>query len=266
MAAKLRGECPVKKLYRLLILYLVCELGMLLIFPFIHNQIMHNFYLSFIVIFVLLLICFILVFRIIQTARAAIDQSAKEYSEITCRKLLQGRNGSLKKEQEELIRLAEQMRKNNKPVLLPEESMVRYCPHPLADAILRHKVINMKERGISTDVSAALPADLKISDKNLLAILMNMIDNAADAAEKTDSPSVSIRLWIKSGYMVCQVKNTAVDKPTPGVSSKKETGHGFGLKIIEDTCRKEGGSYHIETSDGWCTTTASLQLESGTSE
>lgn len=250
-----------KQIYRLIFYYLACEIGMLLLIPIAHYGLLEDSYIGFWLLLPLLFLSFWLAIKLIRTVGETIKVSAARRAESVCFDLVSARNEALQQEQKELLDLLEQT-KSGQPIFeLPQESYIRYCSHPLIDAILRHKALSLKERGVEFQAVAAVDRDTDVDQTALLAVLMNLIDNGADAALKTGNPSVSVRLFTKAGYLICRVENTALQAPTPGRSSKKEKGHGLGLSIVQDACKNNQGSFHTEYKDGKTISTATLRLK-----
>lgn len=258
-----------RKIVILVVCLLLGEGVLLIILPFLYRQFAQSIYTG-----VLFLIPFIigisfLVYALLAQTEKVIEQNAKKQSAQLCQQLLAERQGSLKAEREELLHLIDTLQAGNDVLALPIESYQRYCPHPLTDAILRHKILQFKKEGIDCTVSAAIPSALGIEDTTLLAVLINLLDNAGQAAKNAIQTTakrpvqISIKLFCKAGHLVIKVINPALQGPTIGKSTKTDPGHGFGLSIIEQTCKENGGSYiaEFDQSTHLCKSTAILQIK-----
>lgn len=122
-----------------------------------------------------------------------------------------------------------------------------YCSDSLIHAILDEKRRIAERKNIQVQYEILLPEDYKISTTDLCTVLFNLLDNAVEACEASESPAPVIRLTIHTSGDLLSVylhnsKNPEVKfqhKTTKSAASD----HGFGLYIIEDICRKYDGSY-----------------------
>lgn len=239
-----------KRLYLLISAFVFCEALILVTIPFLQGQARETFFWGIMFLFLVLAALFYLAFCLIRTAQAIIDASARQESQRICQELLSERSGSLKTEREELIQLANTLESGESVLSLPEESYRRYCAHPLTDAILRHKIPMLKDKGISVKVSAILPEQLNLDQTILLSVLMNLIDNAGQAAaEVVQSGSlkaqVGIKIFTRAGNIIFQVENSALQAPDTSHSTKKKPGHGLGLLILQEVCKEKNGRQKI---------------------
>lgn len=250
-----------KKFYLLITACLACEGLILLLIPWVYARTIQESHIGILVLLPLLIVFSLLIFWLVRSMNQTVQAAARKEAEQFCRDLVSERNRSLKEEEKELLRLLEESRAGDTGFQLPEDSYVRYCSHPLADAVLRHKALLLKERKIRFSAFAAVPRILALDDTVLLSVLMNLIDNGADAAARTDHPEVSVHLFVQSGFLVCQVVNSAVSAPSFGRSSKREAGHGLGLSILKEACQSRNGRFSTEHRDGRTVSTAILQLD-----
>lgn len=118
-----------------------------------------------------------------------------------------------------------------------EEALPRFggrlCAHPVADALLKAKMAQAKERGVQLVVHAEVPADVGITDAELCAVISNLVDNALTAAVQAGAdegascgqsvlpggtrheadapartvPTVTVRMRVAQGYLVLAVEN-----------------------------------------------------------
>ncbi len=240
-----------KRLYLLIAAFVFCEVLVLVTIPFLQEQVPDHLCWGILFLFLVLAALLGLAFCLIRKAQAVVDASAKQESQRICQKLLSERSGSLKAEREQLIELAKKLESGGSVLALPEESYRRYCAHPLTDAILRHKIPLLKDKGITVKVSAILPEQLALDQTILLSVLMNLLDNAGQAAMQAAQTGsvkgeVGIKIFTKAGYIIFQVENSALKPPKTGCSTKKEPGHGLGLLILQEVCKEKNGRLKIQ--------------------
>ena len=97
------------------------------------------------------------------------------------------------------------------------------------DACLNTKIESNND--IQFEVSAFVNDEIGIEDKDMCALVFNMLDNAIDAARGSEHKKVDIKLMIHNDSLIIEVTNSTVQ--APDFHSRKGTGHGYGMKIIE---------------------------------
>lgn len=127
------------------------------------------------------------------------------------------------------------------------------------DIILNAKLREAVEKGISVEViQINAPESLPLSDSELCALMMNLLDNAIHAAIKTESPFLRLDMHQRDGFFVFVCENAAASG-LPEKSAKKETmsKHGLGLKIIKQIVNRHGNLMSTEQlSDSYRVTIA----------
>ncbi|MBQ1378003.1 MAG: GHKL domain-containing protein [Lachnospiraceae bacterium] len=121
---------------------------------------------------------------------------------------------------------------------------------PLDSALASRDAVLQKEQ-IEFTYELCDLRNLPLSDFDFCSIIMNLLDNAAEAVRglDPDHPDRYIHLQIKHvrDMLLIRCENSCSPLPLKKkngrfVSNKKEQGHGFGLQIIEDTAVKIGGT------------------------
>ena len=97
------------------------------------------------------------------------------------------------------------------------------------DACLNTKINSNSD--IQFEVSAFVNDEIGIEDKDMCALVFNMLDNAIDAARGSEHKKVDIKLMIHNDSLIIEVINSTAQ--APDFHSRKGTGHGYGMKIIE---------------------------------
>ena len=121
----------------------------------------------------------------------------------------------------------------------------------MLDIILNGKLSAAVDAGIQVEVPrAAAPAELRLSDPDLCALVMNIVDNAISVASKEETPFMKLNIYEKAGYLVFLCENS-FDPQTVETEAKKETvpKHGLGLKIIRNIADKYEGMIREEAAD-----------------
>ncbi len=123
------------------------------------------------------------------------------------------------------------------------------------DAILSGKIARAKEKGIDITVKANVPDRLTIPDVELSVVVGNLLDNAAEACEKSAHTPPFIRIYIsmKGNMLYFSMMNSAAQKRQKTgklFASSKRGFHGFGLGHVRDIIEKHGGWCKFNSEDG----------------
>ena len=137
-------------------------------------------------------------------------------------------------------------------------SAMVYCHNPVLNAILSEKKRIGEEKGIAMDfyVEPGINVD-RISDKDMITMLGNLLSNAIRAAEecKTDA-YVKIKMYMQNNGESCVVKienpyeHRPIRRGTTFLTTKNERGiHGIGLKSVEEVAKKYQGFLLCDTEE-----------------
>ena len=137
------------------------------------------------------------------------------------------------------------------------------CENHVLDAFLHHRIEELTEKGIKTDVKISLPQNTDISNCDLISVFGNLLDNAAEACSNTANAEISIASELRGNYLFISVKN-----PMPnGTEAKKrripELERGLGTKILQNLAEKYDGDFQCEASDGMHFATILLKAFNG---
>ena len=127
------------------------------------------------------------------------------------------------------------------------------------NTILQDTSTKAKQCGISFRASVDLPEHLPFPDTDLCALLMNMLDNALEAAVKAELPQkryLSFRMKISGEYLAVECENSfngELKKDRKGrlLTTKPDaSAHGFGCARMEEITRKYQGIIGFDTKGG----------------
>lgn len=128
----------------------------------------------------------------------------------------------------------------------------------VTDIVLSQFQLRFDKAGIPFESGFVYPANLDIDPFDLSIVLSDALQNAFEASEVNEKAKVSIKTVVRSRTFLINIKNRIV----PGyvwefeddipVSTKKEDGHGYGLKNIRSIAQKYNGDIeiHQEKEDG----------------
>lgn len=134
---------------------------------------------------------------------------------------------------------------------------VKYCENETVNLILSSFVNKAKKANVNLHTNVKLSENLKINDTELCSLLSNALENAITAAgilEEEGLRKVYFHTVINDDKLVISTENAYVgeiemDGDLPK-SSKKEAGHGFGIRSMIDIVERHGGLYSFETEGG----------------
>ena len=151
---------------------------------------------------------------------------------------------------------------------ISEENML-ISGNEILDAVINQKKQEAKESGIRFDYEIQLPQALCVENSDLCVILANQLENALEACRKETQQRLG-DVWIhvkidwKDRFLFLMVKNSCsldpFDEHGSLPSSKDDSGHGWGLKNIEQTAQKYGGRMQISWEDKTFVSVVMLQM------
>ena len=130
----------------------------------------------------------------------------------------------------------------------------------MLDVILNGKLSAAADAGITVElVRTQAPATLPLTDAELCSLMMNLLDNAVEAAS---APGVKRRyikldMHVQNNYFVFTCENGATLDWV-----KKETApeRGLGLKVVRQIAERYGNLFDTEFGDGYYRVTVPLSL------
>lgn len=123
----------------------------------------------------------------------------------------------------------------------------------MLDMILNQKKKEAKEQGISMQIQTEVFTKLPFSDREIVSLFGNLLDNALEACEKiTDEERwIHVKMIKRNSLLYISVENSVVASPLNEsgemVSGKKEPAlHGYGLQNIWDIVEKYEGDFNCK--------------------
>ena len=134
------------------------------------------------------------------------------------------------------------------------------------DAYLTVESMQLQQKGIRFDHELCSLQDLPVHDVSLCSIIGNLLDNAAEAVERTEDPGnayISLKMRILRDMLFITCTNpyneqTVHFKNGLFISDKKGPDHGQGLKIISKLAKELGGTFTADAKDQIFTATVML--------
>lgn len=141
-----------------------------------------------------------------------------------------------------------------------EYSAVRtsFSENKILDAVFTLKYNEALENGIETEFVSHVGNNLKISNKDMSAIMSNLLDNAIEACKRNENAQNTITASVtkQKGNLFIKVSNT-FDEEEKSKKSKffstfkdDKFSHGLGMKIVKSIVAKYKGSVKTSNDNG----------------
>lgn len=125
----------------------------------------------------------------------------------------------------------------------------RMSGNSIVDALIAYKNDCSERKGILMETSMDLLPDLNFTDAEYVGLFGNLLDNAMEAAEKTEQPWVRLTSAVSGGQWILKVSNSKLSAEKPlerAMETTKGSGHGIGLKIISRIVKQYKGAIEYE--------------------
>ena len=114
------------------------------------------------------------------------------------------------------------------------------------DSILNYKLYEAHKQNIEVSTEIFIPKDLSLPNFDIAAILGNLLDNAKEAAIKTNNAWIECKIRFDRGRLFIEITNSYNGKLCKqkeeflSIKTDKEN-HGYGIKSIENTIKRYNG-------------------------
>ncbi|MDD3410278.1 MAG: GHKL domain-containing protein [Eubacteriales bacterium] len=130
----------------------------------------------------------------------------------------------------------------------------------LVNIILSSRISWAEAEGVRVDIRhMSVPASLPLPDADLVSLLLNIVDNAIEAARAAEPKVLRLDMHCKSDYFLFSCENTmtagSVPPPTDGLSR-----HGYGRRIIGKIMAPYGDLVSVHSDGQWYGVSIALPL------
>lgn len=142
----------------------------------------------------------------------------------------------------------------------PVDSTLGMCEHPVVDAFLHNRISAARNSGVEIEAAIDLPANVPVSNVDLIRIFGNMLDNALEACSQSASPKISLSCSRARGYLIIRTMNPV--NHSSNVKGRRIAGleRGIGQRVLSDIAEKYGGNLSFDEKDGIFKTELILNL------
>ncbi len=133
------------------------------------------------------------------------------------------------------------------------------CRNPVVDAFLSSRIQDAEDRGISVKTDIMIPAELNISNTDLIVLFGNIMDNAVEACGYTEIKEISLRSHAAKGYLIVTESNPAVKAPQKKQRRIPELERGVGFRVLSSLAKKYDGNFKHGVENGVYTVTVMLR-------
>lgn len=139
-------------------------------------------------------------------------------------------------------------------------------PNEVVNSIVNLELTKAKLYNIKIKVKAVIPSHLPFKDIDLCSLISNILDNAMENCDPTSENPIILSIYKQQDFIRIYCENSVnpnIPKTTNNVSTKKEKGHGYGMKIIKNIAKSYGGYAYFERQENIFITDVLLELGEG---
>lgn len=136
------------------------------------------------------------------------------------------------------------------------------CGNKLVSSIINMELAKAKANNINLEHVEVVPPVLPYKEVSLSSLISNIIDNAIEAIvrESAEDRTIQFSIITYQDYLRICCKNKTNSQEVKFKTSKKESGHGYGLRIIKKIAKKYNGTADFIIEDGMFIVDTILQL------
>ena len=150
-----------------------------------------------------------------------------------------------------------------------QRTRVTFTGNPMVNTILQDAAARAGRSSIRLETRVIIPDELPFPETDLCSFLMNLLDNALEAAAKVTPPQerfLSFRMELSTGHLVVFCENSFTgelkkDRQGNLLTTKEDAlSHGFGYRQMEKIAQKYNGRLRFHTDGGVFVLEAALRL------
>lgn len=147
---------------------------------------------------------------------------------------------------------------------------MQFSDNFVLNTILQNAASDAAEQEIRFEAQALVPAELNIEEKDLCGLIMNMLDNAVEAAQQVSEKSkrfIRFRTELKHGFLAISCTNSCIgnlvreQERMPQSTKADKAIHGYGLKQMNAVAKKYNSIIDITHTEDTFTVQTALQIK-----
>lgn len=125
------------------------------------------------------------------------------------------------------------------------------CLNSAVDAFLSARFALLEDKDIRVDAAVSVPAELGISDVDLISAFGNLLDNAVEALQKEDNKLITLQAYTQGAYLVISTENPCTQGRGAHSAARRipELERGVGFRIMNRLADKYDGQFKYELED-----------------
>lgn len=133
-------------------------------------------------------------------------------------------------------------------------SQTQFTENFTINAILQDVSSKAVRAGIKFEAQVRVPSELDIPETDLCRLLMNMLDNALEAASENENGFVRFSAEVRNGFLAVKCENSFshdIKRDENGnlISTKDVEYHGLGIRLMSKTAERYGSIVDISVCD-----------------
>ena len=121
------------------------------------------------------------------------------------------------------------------------------------DSLINYLIDSAKEHQITVDCDIKIPEDIEVLRCKINIIVGNLLENAIDAAAKSEKKKVVLTMQFSGGVLFLRIKNTydgTIKIENGRVHAKRSiNSHGIGLRSVQDLIKEQNGKIDIKATE-----------------
>lgn len=125
------------------------------------------------------------------------------------------------------------------------------CLNSAVDAFLSARFALLEAKDIHVDAAISVPAELGISDVDLISAFGNLLDNAVEALQKEENKLITLQTRTQGAYLVISTENPCTQGRGAHSAVRRipELERGVGFRIMNRLADKYDGQFKYELGD-----------------
>ena len=143
-----------------------------------------------------------------------------------------------------------------------------YTENVAVNLLLQNAAARAQEAGVTLHAQVSVPGELALDETDLCTLLLNMLNNALEAASQVPEPgerSIWLQLSVAQGFLAIRCENSCTgryerDESGELRSTKRDEGHGLGLPAMRAVAAKYHAALDLDCGENRFAMQTALKL------